>query len=76
MNALHARCQEPDPAPFGGLRIDDGVPMAELAALDLAPERIEALVELGLLARDPDRLRATRAGRLVLDRLTVELLVS
>jgi coproporphyrinogen III oxidase-like Fe-S oxidoreductase len=59
---------------LGGLRILEGVPRAELAALELAPERIEDLVELGLLADDPQRLRATRAGRLVLDRLTAELL--
>ena len=31
------------------------------------------LVALGLLADDPARLRATPAGRLVLDRLTTEL---
>ena len=28
------------------------------------------IIALGLLVDDPDRLRATRAGRLVLDRLT------
>jgi oxygen-independent coproporphyrinogen-3 oxidase len=31
------------------------------------------LVEVGLLADDPERLRATPSGRLVLDRLTAEL---
>ncbi|MDB5494373.1 MAG: oxygen-independent coproporphyrinogen oxidase [Phenylobacterium sp.] len=56
-----------------GLRILDGVDRAELAALEIAPARIADLVALGLLADDPRRLRATPAGRLVLDRLTVEL---
>jgi oxygen-independent coproporphyrinogen-3 oxidase len=59
---------------LSGLRIAEGVARADLAALDLAPEALEDLVELGLLARDPERLRATPAGRLVLDRLTAELL--
>lgn len=56
-----------------GLRIDDGVAFAKVAALGLTPERIRDLVEAGLLADDPTRLRATRAGRLVLDRLTAQL---
>jgi oxygen-independent coproporphyrinogen-3 oxidase len=58
---------------LSGLRITDGVPRAELAALGIAPDRIADLVRLGLLAEDPERLRATPAGRLVLDRLTREL---
>jgi oxygen-independent coproporphyrinogen-3 oxidase len=58
---------------LSGLRITDGVPLADVAALEIAPERIGDLVRLGLLADDPDRLRATAAGRLVLDRLTTEL---
>lgn len=56
-----------------GLRILDGVDRAELAALEIAPCRIADLVALGLLADDPQRLRATPAGRLLLDRLTAEL---
>jgi putative oxygen-independent coproporphyrinogen III oxidase len=59
---------------LSGLRIQDGVARAELAALALSPTRVADLVELGLLADDPQRLRATAAGRLVLDRLTRELL--
>jgi oxygen-independent coproporphyrinogen-3 oxidase len=59
---------------LSGLRIDEGVPLAEVSALALAPERIDGFVELGLLADAPGRLRATAAGRLVLDRLTAELL--
>jgi oxygen-independent coproporphyrinogen-3 oxidase len=59
---------------LSGLRIAEGVLVAEVAAVAPAPERIASLVELGLLAPDPERLRATAAGRLVLDRLTAELL--
>jgi oxygen-independent coproporphyrinogen-3 oxidase len=58
---------------LSGLRIDDGVGLAEVAALDIAPEKIAHLVALGLLADDAHRLRATRQGRLLLDRLTTEL---
>ena len=56
-----------------GLRILEGVPFADVAALDLAPDRVRPLVDMGLLADDPDRLRATQAGRRVLDSLTAEL---
>jgi putative oxygen-independent coproporphyrinogen III oxidase len=56
-----------------GLRIDDGVGFEEVAALGLTPASVRHLVDAGLLADDPARLRATRAGRLVLDRLTAEL---
>jgi oxygen-independent coproporphyrinogen-3 oxidase len=58
---------------LSGLRITDGVPVAEVAALEIPPERIGDLKAQGLLADDPNRLRATPAGRLVLDRLTTEL---
>jgi oxygen-independent coproporphyrinogen-3 oxidase len=55
-----------------GLRIDDGVDFAEVAALNLTPDtpKVRQFVELCLLVDDRKRLRATRAGRLVLDRLT------
>jgi len=45
---------------------------AEVAVLGLSAraEKVRRHVELGLLADDPDRLRASRAGRLLLDRLT------
>ncbi len=56
-----------------GLRIDDGVALEEVAALAIPPEKVGGLIKAGLLADDPGRLRATRAGRLVLDRLTAEL---
>jgi putative oxygen-independent coproporphyrinogen III oxidase len=55
-----------------GLRIDDGVAFQEVAILGLSAdaEKVRHHVALGLLADDPTRLRATRAGRLLLDRLT------
>lgn len=55
-----------------GLRIDAGVAFAEMAPLGLSPDlpKVRDLVEAGLLIDDPNRLRTTRAGRLVLDRLT------
>lgn len=55
-----------------GLRIDDGVRFEEMAPLGLTPDlpKVRDLVDAGLLVDDPNRLRATRAGRLVLDRLT------
>ena len=55
-----------------GLRIDAGVAFAEVRPLDLSPAspKVRDLVEAGLLVDDPNRLRATRRGRLVLDRLT------
>ena len=58
-----------------GLRIEEGVAFAEVAALGLAPgsSRVAELVGLGLVADDPDRLRATPAGRMLLDRLTARL---
>ena len=58
---------------LSGLRITEGVARAEVAALQIPPARITDLISLGLLADDPVRLRATPAGRLVLDRLTTEL---
>jgi len=61
---------------LSGLRITEGVPLADVEALGIAPGRIADLVGLGLLAQDPQRLRATPAGRLVLDRLTQELALS
>lgn len=55
-----------------GLRIDDGVGFDEMAPLGLTPDlpKVRDLVEAGLLVDDTKRLHATRAGRLLLDRLT------
>ena len=51
-----------------GLRTDEGVSRAELAALPLA--RLPELVDAGMIVADAARLRATPAGRLLLDRVT------
>jgi len=60
---------------LSGLRIVEGVPFADLSALALRPDRpiVRRMVELGLVAEDPRRLRATPEGRRILDRLTMEL---
>jgi oxygen-independent coproporphyrinogen-3 oxidase len=55
-----------------GLRTVDGVALAELAALNLDPATIDALARGGLLDAG-QRLVATRRGRAVLDRITLEL---
>ena len=60
-----------------GLRTFEGVAWPELAALGLGPGH-PAVVELvgqGLLAEDPERLRATPAGRFLLDGVTRALIV-
>jgi putative oxygen-independent coproporphyrinogen III oxidase len=59
-----------------GLRIDAGVSFAELAplGLTLAHARVRDLIQTGYLLDDPVRLRASRAGRLVLDRITRDLI--
>jgi len=58
-----------------GLRIQAGVGFAEVAALGLHASHptVRAFVEAGLLRDHSDRLMATPAGRLLLDRLTAEL---
>ena len=58
-----------------GLRIEAGVAYGEVAALGLSPDHAEVrhLVDLGLLVADPLRLRASPAGRLVLNALTERL---
>lgn len=55
-----------------GLRIDAGVAFDEMKPLGLTRDlpKVRDLVEAGLLIDDSNRLRATRRGRLVLDRLT------
>lgn len=60
---------------LAGLRIEEGVPFADLGALGLSPTHPEvtALVQAGLIADDAQRLRATKAGRLILDHLTRRL---
>ncbi len=58
-----------------GLRIEAGVGFAELAALGLSPThaKVMELRDLGLIAADDERLRVTRAGRQVLNRIAGDL---
>jgi oxygen-independent coproporphyrinogen-3 oxidase len=60
---------------LSGLRITEGVPFADVAALGLTPDHptVRSLVGGGLLADDHVRLRATPSGRRVLDAVTMEL---
>lgn len=59
-----------------GLRIREGVRLDEVGALRLDPAspRMADLVGHGLIDIDAGRLRATDAGRLVLDRVLAELI--
>jgi putative oxygen-independent coproporphyrinogen III oxidase len=56
-----------------GLRTVEGVALDELAALRLDPAMIERLRSAGMLEAIADRLIATRNGRALLDRITLEL---
>lgn len=60
---------------LSGLRVREGVTFDEVAALGLSADHdtVRRMVDLGLLAEDRQRLRATPAGRRVLDALTTEL---
>jgi oxygen-independent coproporphyrinogen-3 oxidase len=60
-----------------GLRTYEGVAWADLSGLGLGPDSgvVGGLVEQGLLAEDAERLRATPAGRFVLDAVTRTLIV-
>ena len=56
-----------------GLRVDEGVPLAVLEALGRS-QALPDLLQGGWLTLEGDRVRATRAGRLVLDSVTGALL--
>ncbi len=59
-----------------GLRLAEGIDVQRLAAIDgrkLDEARLQYLQAQGLVRRTPDRVQATGKGRLVLDRLIVEL---
>ena len=59
-----------------GLRLAEGIDVTRLRAIDgrkLDEARLQQLEAEGLVKRTPGRLRATDSGRLVLDRLIVEL---
>jgi putative oxygen-independent coproporphyrinogen III oxidase len=73
--ALNAQ-QSADEYLLMGLRLAEGVDVTRLAAIDgrkLDEGRLAQLESQGLLRRSEDRVQATDAGRLVLDRLIVEL---
>ena len=60
-----------------GLRLSDGLSEERLRTLGAdrgLPLRISGLVDLGLLSREDDRIRATRRGRMVLNAVLRELL--
>ena len=59
-----------------GLRIAEGVPLVEVAALQFGPGApgVRMLSEAGLVEIDARRIRATPRGRLVLDRVLAELI--
>jgi oxygen-independent coproporphyrinogen-3 oxidase len=59
-----------------GLRLSEGIDLARLAVIGgraLDETRLSALAGEGLINRNGARLAATPKGRLVLDRLIVEL---
>ncbi len=59
-----------------GLRLSEGIDLKRLAALGgrgIGEERIRSLAEDGLVTRKGERLAATPKGRLVLNRLILEL---
>jgi len=59
-----------------GLRITEGIDLAAHARLSnrpIAPEKIAALSELGLVTQEKTRLRATEAGRRILNAVIAEL---
>lgn len=60
-----------------GMRTDEGVPFAEVAALGLTATspKVRELISEGFLEDRADRLIATPQGRMVLDRLTAELAI-
>lgn len=65
-----------DEALIMGLRINEGVDMARIEALRGKPLNQEALrwlVEQGLVAREGARLRLTRAGRVLTNKIVAEL---
>jgi len=56
-----------------GLRSHEGVPMADLKAVELDAEALARFVDDGLITAD-ERLTATARGRMVLDRLIADLI--
>jgi oxygen-independent coproporphyrinogen-3 oxidase len=71
------RAEESDEALLMGLRLTEGIDLSRLAALTgLAPKpaALAGLVAQGLVERlGPDRVRASAAGRIVLDQVVLRL---
>ncbi len=57
-----------------GLRGHEGVPLADIAPLNIKPEKINDMVLGGLLVRAGGRLMATARGRCLLDHVTSNLI--
>ena len=56
-----------------GMRLNEGLSLEAVSAAALNRRAIKRLREQGLLHPAPDRLRATSAGRLVLNSLIAEI---
>ena len=59
-----------------GLRLAEGIDLSRFAAIGgsaLDEDRLDALESDGLITRNGSRLAATQEGRLVLNRLILEL---
>jgi putative oxygen-independent coproporphyrinogen III oxidase len=69
-----SRAEAADEYLLMGLRLAEGIDLKRLAAIGgRGLKGLEALAAEGLVARSGDRLTATGSGRLVLDRLILEL---
>jgi coproporphyrinogen III oxidase-like Fe-S oxidoreductase len=71
-----SRAEAADEYLLMGLRLAEGIDLKRLEAIGgqaLKERRLQALAAEGLVARNGDRLTATGSGRLVLDRLILEL---
>jgi coproporphyrinogen III oxidase-like Fe-S oxidoreductase len=59
-----------------GLRVEEGVELARVEKLRGAPinrQRLAWLIEQGLVTQDNGRIRLTRSGRLLSNRIVAEL---
>jgi oxygen-independent coproporphyrinogen-3 oxidase len=59
-----------------GLRLREGIDvrrLQEIGGREVVPSRLQALAAQGLIEISGDRLAATESGRVVLDRLILEL---
>ena len=74
------RAEQADEMLLMGLRLAEGLDLARLADVGgLAPSKVvlSRLEDLGMLERpSPDRIRATRAGRFVLNEVVRQLALS